>query len=217
MNRLPAQGWFASYGNIRTDSYVMLASLLGHPPTQDLVNILQSLQWDDAIPGKLHEALLALRQASHDTTLATMESEYNRLFMALGCGEMVPCASWYREGILQSPCLASLRSDLMRLGIIRQEGSHESEDHAAALLEIMALLSQNPDDTPHAVQADFYRRHMEPWMAKFFNDLRSIKGAGFFAAVGRFGGCFLESEREYLKYGMNTSLLIKEGGTKDEN
>ena len=39
------------FANIRTDCYVLLASLLGQPPSEELRNILQNLQWDEAIPG----------------------------------------------------------------------------------------------------------------------------------------------------------------------
>ena len=55
---------------------------------------------------------------------------------------MVPYASWYRERMIQSSPLASLRGDLMRLGIVRQPDSYESEDHAGAICEAMALLTR---------------------------------------------------------------------------
>ncbi len=72
----------------------------------------------------------------------------------MGCGEMVPYASWYRDRMIQSSPLASLRADLMRLGIVRQPDSYESEDHAGALCETMALLSREANAVPHATQAD---------------------------------------------------------------
>ena len=203
------QGWFASFADIRTDSYVLLASLLGQPPTQAHVEVLQNLNWDDAIPVRLYDALNELRQAALNLTLPAMEREYNDLFLALGCGKLAPYASWYRDGILQSPVLASLRSDLMRLGIVRLDECHEPEDHAAALCEAMALLSQNTDHEAYAVQADFHHRHIEPWLGAFFKDLRTLKSAVMFPAIGHFGGSFLESEREYLKYGINKSFLTQ--------
>ena len=58
-----APAGFAPYANIRTDGYVVLASLLEQPPSEDLRDILQNLQWDEAIPEQLDHALRALRQA----------------------------------------------------------------------------------------------------------------------------------------------------------
>ena len=120
----------------------MLASLLAQPPSEELRDILQNLQWDEAIPEELDQALTALRQAGHDYSLAAMKEEFDRLFVGLGCGEMMPYASWYREKMIQSLPLVPLRSDLIRLGIVRQTDNHESEDHAAALCEVMAIISR---------------------------------------------------------------------------
>jgi TorA maturation chaperone TorD len=191
--------WFASHARIRTDSYVMLASLLGQPPSENLLKVLQNLQWDDRIPEELDRALRAVREASHDYPLSALKDEYNKLFVGLGSGEIVPYASWYREKKIQSSPLASLRSDLIHLGIVRQEDNHDSEDHAAALCECMALISQKPNKIDRATQAKFFQQHVAPWMTTFFKDLESAKSARFYRTVGTFGRRFLESEIEYLK------------------
>ena len=201
MKTMDAPGWFAAHADVRTDGYVMLASLLGQTPSEGLLNILGNLHWDEALPETLDHALGALRQAAHDYPLAALEDEFNKLFVGLGSGEMVPYASWYREKKIQSSPLASLRSDLIGLGIVRQTGCHESEDHAGALCEIMAIISQKANDIPTAEQATFFHRHVAPWMMTFFKDLQSAKSADFYRMVGLFGSCFLETESEYLKPG----------------
>ena len=193
-----APAGFAPYANIRTDGYVVLASLLEQPPSEDLRAILQNLQWDEAIPEQLDHALTALRQAGHDYPLVAMKEEFDRLFVGLGCGEMIPYASWYREKMIQSLPLVSLRSDLVRLGIVRQSDSHETEDHAAALCEVMAIISQDSNDCSHRTQADFFQQHIASWMGTFFEDLQSAKSAGFYRIVGLFGSSFLEFECRYL-------------------
>lgn len=201
MNTVDAPGWFAPHAHVRTDSYVILASLLGQPPSEELLNILRNLHWDEDLPKQLDHALGALRQAAKDYPTATLETEFNKLFVGLGSGEMVPYASWYREKKIQSSTLASLRSDLIELGIVRQAGSHESEDHASALCETMAIISRKPDDIPQTEQARFFNRYIAPWMMMFFKDLRTAKSAEFYRLVGLFGGAFLETESEYLKSG----------------
>ncbi len=193
--------WFAHYARIRSDSYAMLASLLGQVPSENLLKVFQNLQWDGPIPERLQRALETLCKASHGYSLPDLKDEYDRLFVGLGCGEIVPYASWYREKKIQSSPLASLRSDLILLGIVRQAGSHESEDHAAGLCECMAMISKKPNEMDHATQARFFREHIAPWMATFFRDLESAKSAGFYRTVGVFGRSFLKSEIEYLNWG----------------
>jgi TorA maturation chaperone TorD len=203
MKSMEAPAGFAPFANIRTDGYVVLASLLGQPPSEDLRAILQNLQWDEAIPVQLGHELTALRQACRDYPLATMQEEYDRLFVGLGCGEMIPYASWYREKMIQSMPLVSLRSDLVRLGILRQSDSHETEDHAAALCEVLAIISQDSNGSSYRTQADFFQQHIASWMGSFFKDLQSSKSAGFYRTVGLFGSTFLEFECRYLGCHLN--------------
>ncbi len=199
MKSTDGSAWLAPYAKIRTDSYVMLSSLLGQPPSENLLKVLQNLQWEGSIPEGLDHALKALCQASHDYPLNVLIEEYNKLFVGLGSGEMVPYASWYMEKKIQSSSLASLRSDLHLLGIMRQTDSHESEDHAGALCECMALISRRPNEADPGTQARFFRRHLGPWMTKFFKDLEAAKSARFYRTVALFGRRFLESEIEYFK------------------
>jgi TorA maturation chaperone TorD len=217
MNTMDASGWFAAHATVRTDGYVMLASLLRQTPSEELLNILRNLHWEETLPEMLDHALGALRQAAHDYSHAALEDEFNKLFVGLGSGEMVPYASWYRGKKIQSSPLASLRSDLLKLGIVRQTGCHESEDHAGALCEIMAILSQKPDDVPQAAQAKFFHRHIAPWMMAFLKDLQFAKSAEFYRMVGLFGSCFLETESKYLNQGANTRFSKTEGGVQNEN
>ncbi len=196
---MDAPAGFAPYEEIRTDGYVVLASLMGQPPTEALRLILQNLQWDDAVPEQLGRALSALRQAGHDHSLGAMKEEFDRLFVGLGRGEMIPYASWYRERAIQSLPLVPLRTDLVRLGIVRREDNHDAEDHAAALCEVMAIISQKANGWSHGAQAGFFKEHIASWMGSFFKDLQSAKGLGFYRAVGLFGLSFLESECRYLR------------------
>jgi TorA maturation chaperone TorD len=189
------------YGDVRGDAYVILAAFLGKPPSEDLLKVLPSLQWDGPIPDGLDRALGALLQAGLDFPLSALQEEYDRLFVGLGSGEVVPYASWYRERTIQFTPLAALRSDLIHLGIVRQADSHEPEDHAAALCECMALIARKPGGAPLAVQEQFFRRHLSPWMAGFFKDLESAKSARFYRVVGAFGSRFMESETDYFTYG----------------
>jgi len=201
MNNPVASGYFRPYATIRADSYVLLASILSRPPSEALMSILRTLDWEEAIPPDLSDSLKALRQAGSTYSLHAVEQEFNTLFVGLGSGEIVPYASWYRERRIQGFALATLRSDLMALGIVRQAEKRDYEDHAAALCEIMALVSQDSGDLSLAAQAAFFHQHVASWMFQFFEDLSSAKSADFYRMVARFGRTFLKYENEYLKYG----------------
>ena len=194
----------------------LLASLLGQAPSERTIGLLQNLHWDDAIPGKLDRALRQVRQAACEITRSGIEAEFNRLFVGMGYGEMVPYASWYRERMIQSSPLASLRADLMRLGIVRQPDSYESEDHAGALCEVMTLLTREAGGASHAAQAEFFKKHIASWMMRFFKDLRSAKNADFYRDVATFGSCFLEAESEYLNVDVTMQIPIHKGGLRNE-
>jgi TorA maturation chaperone TorD len=208
--------WFDPYASVRTDLYVLLGALLGRPPSEELQKVLLSLDWNEAIPDRLSQALQTLSQAGQRYPLAALEEEYDQLFVGLGSGEIVPYASWYKEKRIQSKPLASVRSDLIRLGIVRQRESHEPEDHAAALCEVMALISQKSTEVPLAAQADFFREHISSWMPNFFKDLQSAKRAEFYKKVGLFGSCFVESEGQYLEFYTLCQSSRQKGGEKDE-
>ena len=202
VNNRVASGYFGPHETIRADSYVILASILSQPPSEMLMRILRSLDWDEALPPDLADNLKTLRQAGSTYSLPTVEEEFNKLFVGLGSGEIVPYASWYREGRIQALPLASLRSDLIALGIVRQADKHDYEDHVAALCEIMALVSQDPGGVPFAAQAAFFQHHVASWMFRFFEDLFSARSADFYRIVATFGRNFLKYENEYLRYGL---------------
>jgi len=201
-----APSWFDSYASIRTDIYVMLASLLVSPPSEDHLNVLRHMTWYEGISDKMHKALGKLRSASRDYQSAIVREEYNRLFVGLGCGEVIPYASWYRERSIQSLPLVSLRSDLFRLGIVRQADNHDSEDNAGALCEIMAMISQKLNNVSYETQAGFFERHIASWMMAFFRDVESAKSARFYQAVGSLGCSVLEAEKEYFKNGITAQV-----------
>lgn len=190
--------WLYPFAVVRADGYLILASLLRNVPDRMIVDILQNMQWEDALPEKLGNAIAALRQACTDRHLATVQNEYNRLFVGLGCGEVVPYESWYKEKKIQSTALAILRADMMKIGITRQADCHDSEDHAGALCEIMAIVAQKQSGIGYAEQAIFFNRHITPWMTDCFKDIEEARSADFYRFVGLFGLSFLEAENEFL-------------------
>jgi TorA maturation chaperone TorD len=92
-----------------------------------------------------------------------------------------------------------LRGDLRELGIERQAGVHEPEDHAAALCDTMALLITADEPASLGRQHGFFARHIEPWVPRFFRDLQQAKSARFYRAVGQLGELFIGVEAQAFR------------------
>jgi len=213
----PALDEWYGLADIRSECYALLASLLMRAPSEDTLRILQNLHWQEAAPVKVTSALGDLCRAAGDYQPDALEAEFNQLFVGLGCGEVIPYASWYKEKRIQSLSLATLRADLQHLGIVRQSDSYESEDHAGALCETMSIICRESGKVPRVTQTQFFRRHIAPWMPDFFRDLQKADSARFYRTVSLFGSRFLEGESEYLEYGTHVRLTKKEGGRQNEN
>jgi len=199
IQQLEKPPWFTSHCKFRTDGYLLLSALLIDVPSELVVKLVQVMCWDDDLPESMHQALTSLNRAGSSCPQENIAEEFKRLFVGLGSGELIPYASWYREKMIQSTPLATIRSDLARLGIVRKAESFESEDHVGALCEIMALLSSQDNEMAGQEQAAFFHNHISPWMPDFFRDLQAADRSVFYRTVGRFGSCFLEGESEYLQ------------------
>ena len=204
MNTTPAHQnmppWFGPHSSMRTDAYVLLAALLRDSPSTEAIDLLRNLSWDEDLPLALQMALSELCRAGAEYPIQSICEEYQRIFMGLGSGELVPYASWYLEKLIQSTPLAEIRGDLLRLAIVRQTDCFESEDHVGVLCEIMALLSAPQNDIPQSEQAAFFNNHLVTWMPLFFKDLQGLKNIRFYRTVAEFGRDFLEAETAFLQH-----------------
>ncbi len=124
--------------------------------------------------------------------------EYQALFIGLGRGEVVPFASYYLTGFLQEKPLAKLRQDMERLGVERDPGVTEPEDHIASILEMMGGLIDGSfgEPLPLDQQKVLYERHLGSWAAYFFRDLEAAASADLYAAVAVIGSAFMQIEDE---------------------
>lgn len=182
---------------LRLGAYSLLAALLRSAPDDALLEHLGTYLRDGSPDDD--EAATALRMlglAARDTTTDSALEEYNKLFVGLGRGELVPFGSWYMTGFLMEEPLSVLRDDLAQLGFERQDDVHEPEDHVAALCEVLALLISS--GTPHDRQQAFFDTHLKPWAGRFFTDLENANNACFYRAVARFGRAYFEIETRYF-------------------
>jgi len=185
----------------RLEAYALLAGLLRNPPTSTVLESLQ-VSGEGAEASRrstdLQAAWNALSEAAATADVDAVDSEFNRLFIGLGRGELLPYGSYYLSGFLMDKPLADLRTELARLGIQRADGVSEPEDHAAALCETMVLLVDPQHGIPLPGQKEFFGTYVGAWMPRFFEDLQGAKNADFYVSVGRLGEAFMEFERVWL-------------------
>lgn len=183
---------------LRAGTWSLLGSLLAAAPDDARLALLRGIEGrlDDDADG-MARAWLELRDVAGRTAPEAVTREYHKLFIGVGGGEIIPYASYYLAGALLERPLILLRQDLQALGVERQAGVSEPEDHVAAICEVMALLIGDPT-VAHDWQHTFFQRHVECWMARLFQDLQYAPSADFYQAVGRLGEAFVHLEKRYF-------------------
>ncbi len=182
---------------LRSHIYALIARLLSEPPEAETLELLALVEAQPSERDELGRAWAGLQAAAAAATAPALSDEFHQLFIGLGRGELVPYGSWYLTGYMMERPLAALREDLARLGFERSEDVSEPEDHAAILCDVMAALSAEDSGFDLATRADFFRRHVGPWMGRFFTDLTTAQAADFYRAVGQFARRFIDIEVSY--------------------
>jgi TorA maturation chaperone TorD len=176
----------------RAQEYLLLGSLLRQAPTAVLLTEISRIKGDASELGLLH---MSMAEAAEDTTADAESNEFFRLFVGVGRGELLPYGSYYQTGFLHERPLARVREDLKRLGVERQDGLYEPEDHLGILFDVMAgLASGQLGDV--AEQKAFFTRHIEPWANALFADLEICASTYFYKAVARVGSAFMSIETQ---------------------
>lgn len=179
--------------NLRADFYRLLARFLTKPPTQSDLKFASGLEGGDAPLGK---AVHSFARVATGTDAANADDEYHELFIGVGRGELLPYGSYYLTGFLHEKPLARLRNDMAELSIAANPDATEPEDHAAAILDMMAGLIDGSFGAPLDLseQKKFYDAHVGSWMPLFFRDLEGASSSVLYAALAQIGSRFLEIE-----------------------
>ena len=180
---------------MRADLYNYLGVMLAAPPDMMLLQQTAGLAGDESDLGGAINALAKLAQHSKP---ASAEREFNKLFIGLGRGELLPYASYYLTGFLNEKPLAQLRQDMAAQGLTRAPNSYEPEDNIASLMEMMGamIVGRFGAAADVAQQKTFFNKHIGPWAGHFFSDLEGAKASVLYAALGAVGRQFMEIEAE---------------------
>lgn len=178
---------------LRAGLYRLVAHFLSAPPTDGALAAAAAIEAEPGTP--LGGSLAALAAAAGLTSAAAEADAYQTLFIGLGRGLFVPYGSYYLTGFLHEKPLARLRHDMAELGIEREEGVSEPEDHISSVLEIMAgLVDSTLADVTEQQQRRFFEAHVATWAGHFFSDLAANEQSRFYAALGEVGATFLGVE-----------------------
>ena len=188
-------GGIAEEESLRAEFYALLGWLLKSPPGAEDLQRVATLGGGD---GDLGRAIAALATTARASTPETIDQEFQDLFIGLGRGELLPYGSYYMSGFLNEKPLANLRIDMDALSIARADDVAETEDHIAALCDMMAGLITGAFGAPAdlATQQRFFDTHIAPWAPRFFEDLEAATAAAFYMPVGTIGREFMRIEAQ---------------------
>jgi TorA maturation chaperone TorD len=183
---------------MRADLYNYLGVMLAGPPDEMLLGQTSGLVGDDSPMGV---AINALAKLARHSKPASAEREFNKLFIGLGRGELLPYASYYLTGFLNEKPLSLLRQDMAAGGLTRAPNAYEPEDNIASLMEMMGAMIAGRFGTSADLsrQKQFFAKHIGPWAGHFFSDLEGAKSSVLYAALGAVGRQFMEIEAEAFR------------------
>ena len=183
---------------LRADLYDFLSALLARPANKALLDKTAKLSGDETDLGR---AIGTLAKLAVQSSVKSVEREFNALFIGLGRGELLPYGSYYMTGFLNEKPLALLRDDMAKNSIVRAENIYEPEDNIASVLEMMSglIMGRFGEVVSLSQQKTFFNRHIAPWAGHFFTDLEGAEGSLFFAPIGAIGRHFMSIEKEAFR------------------
>jgi TorA maturation chaperone TorD len=181
----------------RAEHYAVLSRLFSRTADADFLRQLPTLaaSWGNA-ESSLGRAWLVLGDAAKLVDAEQAEEEYTRLFLTIGRPEVMLFGSFYIAGFLMEEPVVELRADLAELGLGRRLGITESEDHIAALCDVMRhLIVTGPDAAGLARQQLFFTRHLAPWFEALCDALERAPESNFYPRTAALVRAFFEIER----------------------
>ena len=183
----------------RAEVYGLLAQLFYAVPPAELLDALRVAVTEAPAAGAfLQEPWQQLVGVARELPDAAIQTEYQALFEGVGKPEVYLYASHYLSGFLNEKPLARLRTELNSLGLARDEGMSETEDHIAYLCEVMRYLIAGDDVAVANLtrQQSFFAAHMQPWVMQLCDALQKHPKARFYAAVAELTRAFMQVEAQ---------------------
>ncbi|AOS80428.1 MULTISPECIES: TorD/DmsD family molecular chaperone [Hydrogenophaga] len=183
----------------RAEVYGLLAALYYAPPTAELLSQLRVAATEaPAAGGFLEEPWRQVVAAARERTDAQIAEEHDALFGGVGKPDIHLFGSHYLSGFLNEKPLAQLRTDLAALGLAREEGMPETEDHVAYVFEVMRYLIAGDDVEVANLtrQREFFAKHVQSWVPQLCETIAAHPKARFYAAIAGFTQAFIGVEAQ---------------------
>jgi TorA maturation chaperone TorD len=183
----------------RAEIYGLLARLWLAPPDAALLEQFRvAVTRPPERGGPLEAPWEALVAAMRATTAADAAAEHEALFHGVGKPEVFAYGSYYLSGFLNDKPLATLRADLAGLGLTREGGSLETEDHVAYVLEVMRYLIAGDDAAVCNLeqQRRFFRAHLQSWIEQLCDAVVAHPRAAIWRPVAQLTRTFVQVETQ---------------------
>jgi TorA maturation chaperone TorD len=182
----------------RAELYGLLARLWMAPPDAELLTRFRVVVTETPEGGLLEAPWQALVSALRATTPEAAADEYDALFGGVGKPEVFLYGSFYLAGFLNEKPLAALRTDLAALGLTRDAGRGETEDHIAYGCEVMRFLIAGDDIAVCNLeqQRRFFRGHLQTWVGDLCDAVDAHPRAQIWRAVAQLTRVFLDIETQ---------------------
>jgi TorA maturation chaperone TorD len=183
----------------RAELYGLLAQLWLAAPDAPLlaqfgVAVTQAPQPGGVLERPWQDLVAAMRATSVDAAA----DEHAALFGGVGKPEVFVYASYHLAGALNERPLATLRTDLDRLGLTRDASRCETEDHIAYELEVMRWLIAGDDASLCNLEQQrlFFRSHLQPWAESLCDSVLGHPRAATWRAVASLTAAFVAVETQ---------------------
>ena len=183
----------------RAEIYGLLAQLFYAPPAPELLAQIRVAATEAPAAGAfLEEPWRELVAVTREMGDKAISDEYTALFGGVGKPEVYLFGSHFLSGFLNEKPLARLRTDLIRLGLERDEAMSETEDHIAYLCEVMRYLIAGDDVAVSNLtnQKAFFGDHLMPWATSMCDAIIAHPRARFNARLAAFAAAFINVESQ---------------------
>jgi TorA maturation chaperone TorD len=183
----------------RAELYGVLSALFVGPPAAPLLHALKHAPTQAPAQGAYLEAAWTdVVSAAQRHSAQQVQDEYDALFGGVGRPEVLLFGSHYLSGFLNEKPLIALRGELARLGLTRQDGVNDTEDHIAYLCEVMRYLIAGDDLAVANLtnQKRFFTAHLQVWTEALSNAITTHPKASFYAAVSKLLHQFMQVEQQ---------------------
>jgi TorA maturation chaperone TorD len=183
---------------VRADFYALLANLFYRAPDERLLQaIMIAPEPASETDPALADAWSALAAASGAVTTDALNEEFENLFIGVGRAPVMLYGSYYQAGFLNEKPLAELRTDLARMGFARDGAVRETEDHLAALCDVMrAMILGDVANASASLdeQQRFFLKHLQPWVLECCDAANLNQNSNYYRRVAAFAKAFFEVE-----------------------